>query len=70
MTTRIYTVTQLGGATRLVKATSQTQALRYVVQKTLSVDHASQDDLVRLLHEGIKVEAVNAEDGPADNPSN
>jgi len=62
MTTRIYTVTRVGGETRLVKATNQTQALRYVVDKTLSVDLAGQDDLVRLLGEGVKVEAVNSED--------
>jgi hypothetical protein len=66
MSTRIYTVQQLGGDTRLVRASNQSQALRYVVDKTLSVDLASQDDLVRLLGKGVHVEAANAED---ENPS-
>lgn len=60
--TRIYYVQQLGADPRLVRATNQAQALRYVVDKTLSVDLASQDDLVRLLGKDVSVEAVNTED--------
>jgi len=66
MSVRIYAVTQLGADTRLVRASNQSQALRYVVDKTLSVDLASQEVLVRLLGKGVKVEAVNDED---ENPS-
>ena len=65
MTTRIYRVTAKrpdGPKPRLVKASSQAQALRHVVEDTLTVELASQDDLVALVATGVKVEAVNSED--------
>jgi hypothetical protein len=66
MTTRIYLVKPKAGdgRHRLVRAASQAAALRHVVEDTLEVALASQDDLVRVLlkHDGAKVEAVNAED--------
>jgi hypothetical protein len=47
---------------RLVRAANASQALRHVVADTLAVALASQDDLVRLLGKGVRVEAVNTED--------
>lgn len=58
-----------GDGARLVRATNAAQALRHVVTDTLTVELASQEDLVRLLGAGIKVEAVNAEDRADDNAS-
>jgi hypothetical protein len=70
MTTRIYLIRPKNGTgkSRLVRAGTPAAALRHVVEDTLEVSLASQDDLVRVLtsQDGAKVEAVNAED---DNPS-
>lgn len=41
---------------RLIKATSQSQAFRFVTNAMVDVNLASQDDLVSLLGHGIKVE--------------
>ena len=64
MTTRIYYVHPKlpGDGARLVRATNAAQALRHVVRDTLTVELATQNDLVRLLGAGVKVEAANAED--------
>lgn len=69
MSTRIYIVRPKNGEgkSRLVRASSQAQALRHVVEDTLIVELASQDDLVRVLTatDGAAVEAVNTEDEAA-----
>lgn len=70
MTTRIYMIANADARdaagneipARLVRATNAARALRHVAADTLAVALASQDDLVRLLGKGIKVEAVNTED--------
>lgn len=41
---------------RLVRAIHPAQALRHVAEDTLAVAVASQDDLVRLLSAGVRVE--------------
>lgn len=46
---------------RLVKATVRQQALTHVAQSVFTVRVASQDDLVKALGDGVKVE--NARDG-------
>lgn len=68
MSVRIYHVHSKlpGDGARLVRAANAAQALRHVVRDTLTVELATQDDLVRLLGRGVKVEAVNAEDEPAN----
>lgn len=57
MTTRIYYVHPKlpGDGARLVRATNAAQALRHVVRDTLTVELATQEDLVRLLGAGVKV---------------
>ncbi len=70
MTARIYIVSNAAARDiagndsppRLVRANSRTSALKHVVRDTLTVELATQDDLVRLLGAGVKVEAANAED--------
>ncbi len=57
--TRIYAVKrQSSGTTRLVRATSQAQALRHVALDEYDVDVASQDQLVNALGVGIAVETA------------
>jgi len=57
--TRIYAVKrQANGTTRLVRATSQAQALRHVAVDEYDVDVASQDQLVNALGVGISVETA------------
>lgn len=50
---RTYIVRPKGGEgrVRLVKASGASAALKHVVEDTLSVDYASQDDLVALFRE-------------------
>lgn len=49
---RVYIVKPKGeGKARLVRALSAGAALKHVVDDTLSVDYASQDDLVRVMRE-------------------
>jgi hypothetical protein len=56
MANRIYVVKNSTGEERLIEATSQAQALSFVVKDTLTVELASQTELVRLVTEGIVVE--------------
>ena len=55
MTERIYTVGH-NGIVRLVKATTRQQALSHVANTTFQIRVASQDDLVKQLTAGAKVE--------------
>jgi len=60
--TRIYTVKRRGATSvRLVRATSQAQALRHVALDEYTVEVAGQDELVRALHDGADVETAAAE---------
>jgi hypothetical protein len=55
MAERIYTVGS-NGIVRLVKATTRQQALSHVANTTFQIRVASQDDLVKHLSAGTKVE--------------
>jgi hypothetical protein len=70
MSKRIYIVRPLrdGPKARLVRAANNAQALRHVALDTLTAEVASQDDLVRLVGQGAKVEEAGA-DGGGVNPS-
>jgi len=65
MSTRIYAVyderTLATDGQRLVRAGTRAQALRHVAQGTFTVVVASQDELVELLGQGIKVEDAGEE---------
>lgn len=62
---RIYIVTTIGNAdgrkNRLVRAATATQAWRRVAEELITVDLATQDELVELASAGIKVENAAAE---------
>jgi len=47
--------------TRLIEATQSTQALAYAARTTYAVRRASQQDLIKLLREGVQVESSIAE---------
>lgn len=55
--TRIYIVKHHrdGGGKHLVRASSQAQALRHIVEEAYTCEVASQDDLVKAVAEGVKV---------------
>ena len=63
MPQRIYAVTPKNGngTTRLVKATTQATARSHVAKDTLSVQVASQDQLVESVAAGVKVEQAGEE---------
>jgi hypothetical protein len=46
---------------RLVRAANSAQAWRHVADSRISVDLASQDDLVATVGEGVKVEDANGD---------
>ena len=54
MKNRIYVV-WVAGQTRLIRASSRSAALRYAVRES-TVQVASQDELVRMLADGVKVD--------------
>lgn len=58
---RIYVVTNSNGIERLVEAAGKTSALAYAVKTTLTVELASQKDLVRLTNDGIEVESADGD---------
>ena len=72
MSSRIYIITpkkaEHSVKPRLVRAANSSQALRHVAND-LQVTLASQDELVLHIGAGVKVEATNRADEPADNPS-
>lgn len=53
---RIYIVYLPDNTTRLVRATVRSQALSHVASSLLNIGVASQDDLVKALESGVKVE--------------
>lgn len=60
--TRIYTVKRKDAQKpRLVRATTQAQALRHVALDEYAVEVAGQDELVRALHDGVDVETATTE---------
>lgn len=74
--TRIYAITEkidggiVDGRTRLVRATSQSQGLRYVAESSFTVRVATQHDLIEHVSAGVKVEDASATPGAEtfDNP--
>lgn len=61
-TQRIYLVVQPDGTPRLVKASVRSQALSHVASSLLNIHVATQDDLVDLLSNGVKVESARSPD--------
>jgi len=61
--TRIYAVSDNAnpGTVRLVKATHPSHALRHVAADSLSVEVATQDQLVELVSAGTTVETIQQE---------
>lgn len=55
MSTRIYRLT-IAGKVRLIRAAHPAQAIAHVAKDSIIVNVASQDDLVRDLSAGVKVE--------------
>jgi hypothetical protein len=60
---RIYLV-GTGQQVRLVRAPNRAQALAHVARSTIAVSVATQDELVKMLTGGIKVEDVTQADTP------
>lgn len=60
MTTRIYKTLTPTGA-RLVRAANRAQAIATVARDIIKAEVATQDDLVALLAQGVKVEESNAD---------
>ncbi len=61
MSTRIYLVSEKEApesAGRLVRASTPAQAIRHVATDLFHVDVASQDDIVRQVAGGVKVEVA------------
>mgnify|MGYP001018432747 CR=1 FL=1 len=58
--TRIYKTMTPTGA-RLVRATNRAQAIAAVARDIIKAEVATQDDLVALLAQGVKVEESNAD---------
>lgn len=65
MALRIYVVKNSTGEERLIEANNQAQALSYAVKTTMTVELASQSELVRLVTEGVTVESVDMAEYPA-----
>jgi len=61
MSQRIYVVTG-EQQPRLVRASSQAQAIGYVVRNKYKAAVASQTDLIELLSQGVKVEEATEEE--------
>lgn len=61
MARNVYVVEADGHQTRLIEASQSTQALAYAARTTYSVRKASQQDLIKLLRDGVQVEASIAE---------
>lgn len=61
MSSRIYTVAN-GKHVRLVRASTAAQALRHVARDVYTVTVSSQDDLVRHVAEGVRVEDARSDE--------
>lgn len=69
MKTRIYTVSDVTNEpvkSRLVRASNASAARNYVARDQYVVEVASQQELVDLLNEGVKVEVASSTDGDAE----
>lgn len=61
MDTRIYRVKVKDKKDQLVRAGTPAAAIRHVAKGIISADVASQDDIVELASDGVKVESANAD---------
>lgn len=62
--TRIYVVpfiAPLPGEARLVRASSQAQAINHVMRNTIHARVATQDDIVQAMQDGAKIETASQE---------
>lgn len=68
--TRIYAVKPKGAdiPPRLIRASTQAQAMRHGARDTLQCAVASQDDIVRAINAGAKVETSSDEPEPPPTP--
>ena len=64
MAERIYIVYGSQEGTRLVKASLRQQALSHVANSTFNINVASQDELVKAIVDGVKVEQYRAPEQP------
>lgn len=62
---RPYIVTDKTGASRLVQALNQAQALRHVARDTYTVRSASALDVISLMQAGVQPETASADQEPA-----
>ena len=62
---RIYVVFQDGEAIRLVRARSQSEAIRHVTANLYEAVVADQDALIKAIGEGLSVEEAKAEPAAA-----
>lgn len=62
MSNRVYVVTEADGSESLVEANSPASALRHVARRTMGFAVAKQQDLVRLLTAGVRVEQTTESD--------
>ncbi len=63
MSERIYAVYH-GAEARLVRASHRSQALSHAAQTTFNIHVATQEELVNLVSEGVKVESIRDADQP------
>jgi len=66
MAQRTYRVDGHDGKPRLVRTSHPNNALRHVAETAFTVRVATQDDLIELLPQGVKVEQPQAEQLPLD----
>ena len=59
--TRIYRTNTPTGS-RLVRAANRAQAIAHVARDIIKADVATQDDLIALVAEGVKVEAASEQE--------
>jgi len=57
----IYVVKNHHDIERLIEAPSKAAALSYAVKTTLTIERASQKDIVRLMKENVEVESIEAD---------
>lgn len=61
---RWYVIEVQGQAPRLVRAKMPHSAVRHVIDRIVSVRHASQDDLIQLVGAGVKGEIAGDDPDP------
>lgn len=67
--TRVYVVADLGGKRHLVRAATPAAAIKHVADSMLSVNVASQDELIDLVQQGVPVESAGSDPIPVESTS-